>query len=269
MRDVGLDTLVKASRIVNAPARDARERNRRRLATRIAACVAVGAAASVGREASAITGGTAPGTVAGATAALSGGFAKWAVVSSILIALCGATGAGVYALQRHATTPSTLAVPRFAEAPLAAGDPVAPAGAPSGLPTSANGNEGASTVPPPAQATAATGPVREPRVRQNPAPASPGTAPEARSLEGELQLLRSARHALDTGLPTLALGLLDRYASEFPAGALKAEFQVERILALCAVGRVASARQARDEFIRQQPGSPLADQLKTTCGGGP
>jgi hypothetical protein len=82
MRKIGLDALVDANRTANAPAQDARERNRRGLARRIAAgVVAVGAAAfGVPRGAATITGASAAvnsGSAAGAPALLARGLAKW------------------------------------------------------------------------------------------------------------------------------------------------------------------------------------------------
>jgi hypothetical protein len=81
MPHVGLDALVKASRAVNMPTRDAREQNRKRVARRIAIGVATGTVASGAHEAAAaIAGSASAAPVAGASTALAGGVAKWAVV---------------------------------------------------------------------------------------------------------------------------------------------------------------------------------------------
>jgi hypothetical protein len=248
MHSPGLDALVRASRTVNTPTEDARERNRKRLAVRIAAGMGAAAAASGAREAAAAVAGG-PASAAG-SAGLAGGLAKWAVIS-VLIAAGSGTGAGVYVARTRTHAPAALAAAPLPAEPLApvslAGEPVAP------IPPA---------VPPPAL------PVSEPRARVEPSASPAGSTLEARAFERELGLLRSARRALDTGSPALSLSLLDQYAAEFPHGALKSECQATRILALCAAGRVASAQQARDQFLKQQPGSPLAERLRTSCGGG-
>jgi hypothetical protein len=271
MRTSGLDALVRASRTVNTPPQDARERNRSRLAGRIAAGVGAAAAAAGAREAAAaIGGGATPGAVAGGSTALAGGFAKWAVVS-LLIAAGGGTGVGVYLLRNRAPAAPTFAAPLPAPPEPLTGEPLTgepltgepltgepPAPSPTAAPTLG--------LPPGSDAPAGSG--GEPRARPEPSAAPGGSTAETRAFDRELQLLRSARRALDTGSPALALALLDRYAAEFPRGTLKSECQAARILALCAAGRVASAKQARDQFLKQQPGSPLAEQLRTTCGNG-
>jgi hypothetical protein len=242
-----LDELVKVSRIVNTPSPDARARNRERLAGRIAAGLAAGATASGPHEAVAAgASGSATGSGAGTAAVLGGGLAKWSLVS-VLIAVGGAAGAGFHALHDSHSKVADLAAP---------------------LPTQGTVN------PAPAIELAMPGPrasdaiaaEQPPRPEPSSRPARP--RPEAPSLERELALLRSARRALDTGAPLRALELLDQYAAEFPGGILKAESQATRVFALCGAGRVASARQARDQFLQHQPGSPLAERLRTACGDG-
>jgi hypothetical protein len=273
MPDLGLDALVKASRTVNAPTENAREHNRRRVATRIATGIAAGAALSVAREGVAIGGGTVSGTSLGASAALSGGFAKWAVVSSILLAVGGATGVAVHVARGRASAKPTLdASPETTAQATLASKPITPSpqtGVHLDLPNGSDVPEAPSpAIPPLGQVLPATDPLSVPRAHQDTSARRGSSAQEARNFERELQLLRSARRAVDSGSPALSLSLLDRYAAEFPQGALKPEFQTTRILALCAAGRIASAQQARDEFIKQQPGSPLAEGLRATCAGG-
>ncbi len=196
-----------------------------------------------------------PGAGAGGSATLAGGFAKWAVVS-LLIAAGGGVGLGLYitrgrtpAMPALMTPPPTAPPPTQALAPLPVTEqPVAP------------DREGATAHTP--------GPAGELRAHREPSASPGGSAQAARAFERELQLLRSARRALDAGSPAQSLALLDRYAAEFPRGALKSECQATRILALCAAGRVASAQQARDQFLEQQPRSPLAERVRTMCGSG-
>jgi hypothetical protein len=111
MPHLGLDALVKASRAVNIPTRDARDQNRKGLAGRIAVGVAAGAVASGAREAAAaIAGGASASPVAGASTALAGGLVKWAVVS-ILIAVGSAAGVGAYVARDHVSAVPALAGP--------------------------------------------------------------------------------------------------------------------------------------------------------------
>jgi hypothetical protein len=257
MHSPGLDALVKASRTVNGPTVEARERNRQRLTAQIAAGVAtVGLAAG-----------------ARASSALAGSIAKWSVVS-ILISAAVAIGVGTYVTRSRVSTLPIQTAPSFMESPvpaiLAGGSMASPRPtATPGLPME-DGARGAVLPAEPAgaqaPAPARSGTELHPRQGSSPGPGS--AVVDERNLERELQLLRAARRAIDAGSPAPALALLDRYADEFPHGALKAEYQTARVLALCAAGRVASARQAKDEFIEQQPGSPLAERLRATCAGG-
>jgi hypothetical protein len=261
-RSSGLDALVRASRTVNIPPPDARERNRRRLAERIAAGVGAAAVASsyVRGAAAAITGGAAPAAGAGGSTALAGGLAKWAIVSLLIAA--GGTGVGVYVarartLVRMGDTPMPLVKMEDTSTPRAPVEPFHDE--PAGSPTSPASTE---PSPPTSRASDPASPGGPSRAHQDP------SALDARAFEHELQLLRSARRALDAGSPAQALVLLDRYAAEFPRGALRAESQATRILALCAAGRVAHAQQARSQFLEQHPGSPLAEGVRTSCARG-
>ena len=259
MRTSRLDGLVRASRSVNMPTADIRERNRTRLAARIAA--GLGAAVATAESQAAAAGG-APGAGAGGAAGLAGGVAKWVIVSIVLVA-ASATAVGLYVSRtRLPPTMPPLAVASLAAPAADTHEPTPPAGEPvaPGAEISAAASPDPSNVP----AEPGGGAMHVRRASSaSPAASTVG----ARAFERELQLLRSARRALDSGSPALALSLLDEYAADFPHGALKVECQAARILALCAAGRVSSARQARDQFLKQQPGSPLAEQLRTSCGG--
>jgi hypothetical protein len=82
-----------------------------------------------------------------------------------------------------------------------------------------------------------------------------------------LELLRSARRALDGESPAAALALFDRYAVEFPRGsALQPEYEATRVLALCAAGQTEAGERARDHFLLKQSASPLAERVRTACG---
>jgi hypothetical protein len=79
----------------------------------------------------------------------------------------------------------------------------------------------------------------------------------------ELETLRRAQAALKRGDGAAALHELD--AHELPEGALLAELQAARILALCVVGRIGDARRAAEEFARQHPGSPQQAAIASSC----
>ncbi len=256
MRDVRLDALVRASRTVNAPPDDARERNRVLLAQRIALGVAAGAAASGVRPATAAVSG-AGGAAPAAGGAMIGWLGKWTVMS-IVIAV-GGIGVAAFVARGPHPGPADQVAPGAASPPP---QPLAPDPAP----------DPQATLPPVVDtASPAASPGHldtQPRARQEPSAAPDGPSLDARNLDRELQLVRSAQRALDSGSPAQALALVDRHAAEFPHGVLNQECQAVRILALCASGRVASAQDARDRFLKQHPGSPLADRVRATCGGG-
>jgi hypothetical protein len=256
MHKVGLDALVRASRAANAPPDDARERNRAQLARRIALGAVAGAAASSVRPAAAAAGGATHGATV--TAWLT---TKWVIVS-IVIAVGGGTGALLARGSPPAPTDQhTPGPPALPPAPLAA--------SPAPEPRMGPNDEGRDTAlpgPSPGDAPAPARPL-------TPAPAaagepSAGASSEARSFDRELQLVRSAQRAVDRGSPALALTLIDQHAAEFPRGSLNHECEAIRIVALCAAGRVASSHEARDRFLQQHPGSPLAARVRATCGGG-
>jgi hypothetical protein len=87
------------------------------------------------------------------------------------------------------------------------------------------------------------------------------------SLESETRLLRDASFELGAGRPERALALLDEHASSFSGGALVEEGSVERILALCALGRTSAAHDEGARFLRERPHSLLADRVRASCGG--
>jgi len=87
------------------------------------------------------------------------------------------------------------------------------------------------------------------------------------SLESETRLLRDASFELGAGRPERALALLDEHARSFSGGALVEEGRVERILALCALGRTSAAHDEGARFLRERPHSLLADRVRASCGG--
>jgi hypothetical protein len=69
-----------------------------------------------------------------------------------------------------------------------------------------------------------------------------------------------------SGDPRRALDLLDEHARTFPNGILAEERSVERVSALCTLGRVAEAREEATRFLRATPDSPLAESVRSSCG---
>jgi hypothetical protein len=109
------------------------------------------------------------------------------------------------------------------------------------------------------------GPEHQPFTASSPALASavPMTSSQ---LEGETRLFEAGLAALRRGSAADALYLFDQHAAQFPLGALAEERTVERILALCALGRAAEATGEADRFVRDHSRSPLAAKLHGVCG---
>jgi hypothetical protein len=59
---------------------------------------------------------------------------------------------------------------------------------------------------------------------------------------------------------------LDQHAVAFPHGALSEERSAARIIALCKLGQVATARAEANAFIRRSPQSPLSERVRAACG---
>jgi hypothetical protein len=97
---------------------------------------------------------------------------------------------------------------------------------------------------------------------------APVVSPTPNSLDSETRLLRDASFELRAGRPERALALLDKHERSFSGGALVEERRVERILALCALGRAAEAQAEGASFLRERPRSLLADRVRASCGGG-
>jgi hypothetical protein len=88
----------------------------------------------------------------------------------------------------------------------------------------------------------------------------------AATLLAETELMRAGLSALHGGDPARALALFDQHARAFPAGVLADERDVERITALCDLGRSAEARAAAVSFLSRRPGAPLTGRVLSSCG---
>lgn len=102
------------------------------------------------------------------------------------------------------------------------------------------------------------------------APAVEANVPEqaatATTLLAETDLIRAGLAALHGGDPSRALTLFDEHAGTFPAGVLADERDIERITALCELGRSGDARAAAASFLRRRPNAPLTRRVLTSCG---
>jgi hypothetical protein len=249
-RRTDLSALIEASRSVTAPSTADRERNRAKIAARVGSGIVVGAALfTTSRAAAGLSGGAASGsgTTALASGALASGLAKWVAVSA-LIAVGG--GVGFHYTRRHLEAGSTVppsSAPVAEQAP-----PVVPA------------TETAMEAAPADTDKAAVSNGRSARPNASLGGADARTD---KSFGRALELLRSARRALDSDSPAAALALLDRYAIAFPRGsALQPEYEATRVLALCAAGRTEAGERARDHFLETQSVSPLAERVRMACG---
>src|SRR4029079_2443563 len=87
------------------------------------------------------------------------------------------------------------------------------------------------------------------------------------TLSEEAALLQRAERALAAHAPTAALTVLSEHERRFPTGALREEREAARVLAFCALGRVADARSLARAFVSAAPGSVLVPRLERSCVG--
>ncbi|WAS90765.1 tetratricopeptide repeat protein [Nannocystis punicea] len=101
-------------------------------------------------------------------------------------------------------------------------------------------------------------PARPAQSRRRPAD-SPSLRPE------EVASFQRAQAALAAGRYEDALAALDVHGRRFAAGVFEEERQVSRATALCKLGRVDAARDARRRFLRERPASHLAERMRQIC----
>jgi hypothetical protein len=87
-------------------------------------------------------------------------------------------------------------------------------------------------------------------------------------LLAETKLLQTAQSKLREGRPELALAAIEEHARLFPRGVLSPERDASRVFALCAAGRVDSARLAAVAFVASHPSSPLLSKVNASCPSG-
>jgi RNA polymerase sigma-70 factor, ECF subfamily len=95
--------------------------------------------------------------------------------------------------------------------------------------------------------------------------AAPADGAPADTLAEEARLLAQARHALRGGDNERGLALLDEHARTFPNGWFASDRAVERIVALCSLGRRDEARREAKAFLARHPNSPLTRRIGSSC----
>ncbi|MCY0991171.1 hypothetical protein OV203_28760 [Nannocystis sp. ILAH1] len=109
------------------------------------------------------------------------------------------------------------------------------------------------------QASPGTEPARPAAPSRRRPTDSPSLRPE------EVASFQRAQAALAAGRYDEALDALDAHGLRFAGGLFEEERQVSRATALCKLGRVDAARDARRRFLRERPGSHLAERMRQIC----
>jgi hypothetical protein len=233
--DPELERLFRAARSEEDPTDDDRRAVRRSLATRVATAAAAGAAATLATRSAAAAGGAALGkaTLLGSFAAGLGAGAVVGVAVTVAVVTTGSEKPSEHLNSVSVTAPSHA--PSAAPMPRAAAEPT-----PEPLPS-------ASAL-----------------VEQT--PPRPGEIPSVTPLlQAETRALADVQRALRDGQADEALRLLAEQERRFALGALHEERAASRVIALCAAGRVAEGRRARDRFLSSYPNSPAADRVRASC----
>jgi hypothetical protein len=196
------------------------------------------------------------------------GLASWtakAAAGLAAVGLVSAASAVAWVSQREPRPTEPTSTESTARSP-------APHSSQSGLERRANeGNQAAHA------AFVEANPVREePATRSHPGPTLPAkvAAPSGPSREegrpgrfsDEVQLIRSAKLALDRGEPTLARQWLDQHGRRFPDGVFAAERDALRVVIDCSEDASTAGRRAAQRFLSTYPGSIHRDRIVRACG---
>ncbi|APR82269.1 putative secreted protein [Minicystis rosea] len=237
-------------------------------------------------QAKAATSAALAATEAAADGAVAGIAAKGALSTGLVLKWIGVIGvAGALALgaglardhaqptpsaspsARVAATASALTAPSArTEAPPAIGTPSLDKDAPHDPETPSTATAPAHAAPA-IRASASTPPFASAASTTPRHVASAAAEPADRGLEAETDLLRRAQAELRAGRPGSALQALDEHDADFKGGVLHEERRAERILALCAMGRTDDARAEAQRFLAAFPRSPMAERVRSSCGG--
>jgi len=254
--------LIQDAALLDEPIQGHKERMRKRLAQELGAAAFAGAAASTpaGESAAAsaganhvateqtMTASSTPGALAGWSLSV-----KWGACAGLLAVALG----GAFWLTQDAPSPSTTP------------DEVA-------APESARVEAPTPPIDEQPIEIAATEVAQEPAIVPRVVPVERRKAPEARStkaksakeppedsLAAEVALLSRAQAALRGGRPSEALQLTNEHASRFAKPVMAEERAAIELLAQCTSGEATQARAAA--FLRNNPGSPMATRIRTTC----
>lgn len=125
-------------------------------------------------------------------------------------------------------------------------------------------------APPVAQAPMEAAPTESVIAAPPGAPTTPRRQAETSPLAESVRLLSGAQSALLARDPSRALGLLDAHDARFGLdGPMASEAAVQRVLALCQLGRVTEARAVAGSLRERSPDSPLVARLRRSCAGDP
>jgi hypothetical protein len=221
--------LVSLARQARTPGAADKRRIAERLAVPLAAGAAVGTAASTAKA-------------VGVKALLGGLGVK--VAAAVVVTAALATAVLTQLPQRPATAPVPSPPSSLVRAP-------APVESPAPV-VSAAPEPLASAAPSSKRAAA-------PSVRSN--------ASTAHELEEEAALLHQAQAAWRAGQSAVALELANEHAQRFPRSQLSNERDVLRVLSLCKLGQVDSAKRVGARLLRSAKGSPWYQSVADSCAG--
>ncbi|HEY3497689.1 MAG TPA: hypothetical protein VGK73_23485 [Polyangiaceae bacterium] len=96
--------------------------------------------------------------------------------------------------------------------------------------------------------------------------AVPGEKPKKNeTLDAELDLLHEAQAKWRSRDANAALALLAEHRKRFPQSELRLEREALRVLALCAAGRTAEAKEVAGRAFKNAPRSPLRASVEESC----
>ncbi len=271
MPDRDLARLIRSARSVeeSASSRGAPPWNR------VAAALGAGAAfaTSQGLAASATGAGQKAAGLVGKAAAFWGTtLGKVSVVVGTAALLSAPTAISLSANSKPVSSPSALesralrATPKATRAAMGDGSERKAVNSPRADDTRAESGD-ASGLPTTDTSARKAAAARQPAAAQDLAAATKHTPvgdmkPPSDTLSREVDLIGSAKRALDAGDARGALSMVARYQAEFPSGVLRSEAQATRTLALCALGQASNARQAAQGL---DPNSALGKRLRGGC----
>lgn len=97
---------------------------------------------------------------------------------------------------------------------------------------------------------------------------SVASLPDSAELLEEVENLRRVQEHLRAGRGAEALRILDASSSRLGQGQLRQERLAAEVFAACQSGHTDRARDAARRFLRENPATPSAARLKTSCVGG-